>query len=143
MADARDPTPEERLRLNLAPSDGFTPAGTLGLIHALATQLAQQTGAALPAEADRHRPERPAERSDKIVAAESLAVHAIDQSEAANPDRVAERDRFLAGGNVAALAAMNTGALEQLRAVLAEMAAAGFRVNFELKSAGVVARVGE
>jgi hypothetical protein len=38
---------------------------------------------------------------------------------------------------------MNAEALDQLRALLAEMAAAGFAVNFELKSVAAVARVGE
>ncbi|QJW92661.1 hypothetical protein FTUN_0158 [Frigoriglobus tundricola] len=135
--------PEELLRMNLAPSDGYTPAGTLALIHALATQAARRTGAALPAEADQHRPEKHAERSGKIVAAESLAVHAIDQAEAANPGRVAERDRLLADGNVAALAAMHAEALNELQTLLAEMAAAGFAVKFELTTAEVPARTGE
>lgn len=123
----------------LAPSDGPTPAGMLALIHALATRTARQMGAELPAEADQHRPERHAERSGKIVAAECLAAHAIDQIEAANPGRVAERDRLLADGNVAALAAMNAEALDELQALLAEMAAAGFAVKFELTTAEVPA----
>jgi hypothetical protein len=142
VAEPRDPTPEELLRLKLAPSEGSTPAGTLGLIHALATQLARETVAALSTEADQHRPEKPEERSSKIVAAESLAVSAIDQSEAANPERVAERDRLLASGNAAALTAMHAEALAELRAVLAEMAAAGFAVKFELQPAAVGAPVG-
>lgn len=121
----------------LAPSDGVTPVGTLALIHALASQLAQQTDAALPASADRYRSEAHGERSGKVIVAQALAAHAIDQSEAENPSRAAARDQLTATKNTAALAAMNAEATQELRAVFAEMASAGFAVKFELQPAGV------
>jgi hypothetical protein len=121
----------------LAPSDGRTPAGTLALIDVLASQLAQDAGAALRKGSEPYRPEQAGERSGRIVVAQSLVTHAIDQSEAENPARAAARDQLVAVGDAAALVALNAEALQELRAVLAEMAAAGFAVRFESQSAAV------
>ena len=61
----------------------------------------------------------------------------IDQSEAANPDRAAARDELVNTGNAAALVALQVEALEELRALFTEMAAAGFTVQFALQPAAV------
>jgi hypothetical protein len=141
--DPAPPTPDELLRMVLGASDGRTPAGTLALIQMLAAQLAEQTGAALSPGVDQHRPEDRGERSSKIVAAECLAQPAIDQTEAANPVRVAEREQQISSGQTAGLIASHAGAIDKLRALLAEMAAAGFAVNFALQPAATVVRAVE
>lgn len=137
MSEPSLAAPDERLKMVLAPSDGATPAGTLALIHALASQLAQQTGAALPATAAPCRPEAPGDPSGTVIAAQVLTAHAVDQSEAQNLSRAAARDQLVATGDAAALAAMNAEAIQELRAVLAELAAAGYAAQFELQLAGV------
>lgn len=119
-------------------SEGRNPAGTLALVASQLRLMAERAGVAVP---DQYgfRPETPADHvpDGRAITADARVLHHVAQDSPKNPERAAA----LAGDRDAARL-LHEEAIAAMAGVLADAAAAGFRVTFELSPAAQFVRAG-
>lgn len=135
------PEPDDLTRDVYRASDGRNPAGTLALVDAQLRLMAEQAGVAAP-DPTGFRPEASADHvpSGRAIVADTRHLHAVAQDSPKNPERAAARDAAIAAGDAEAVRRLHDEAVAAMAAVLADAAAAGFRVSFEMATATQYAR---
>lgn len=141
--DTPGPEPDDLTRDVYRASDGRNPAGTLALVASQLRLMAEQAGVAAP-DPGGFRPETPGDHipSGRAITADTRVLHHVAQDSPKNPDRAAARDAAVAAGDLEAARRSHDAAVAAMAAVLADAAAAGFRVSFEMSTAAQYARTG-
>jgi sirohydrochlorin ferrochelatase len=129
----RKPTPAELVKVLYAAAEGRTPAGTNAAIVFYLHLLAEQAGASLPAELPEFVP------LGTSAEVENQHLHHVEQDSANNPKRVEAHAALVASGDTANLQAEFAATIAELRALLKEMAKAGYTVAAEMVTADVFA----
>ena len=133
MSDHK-PTPDELLKVLYVAAEGRTPAGTNPAIGFYLKLIAEQAGASLPDELPDFVP------AGSSAEAETQHLHSVEQDSPNNPARVAAHSMLIASGDAAKLHAEYAQTVAELRALLAEMADAGYTVGAEMVTSDALVR---
>ena len=128
------PTPVELLQILYSAAEGRTPAGINSAIAFHLKLLTQDVGASLPTELPEFVP------VGASAEAETQHLHYVEQDSPNNPKRVEAHAAVVASGDTTKLHSVYAATIAELRALLTEMADAGFTLGVEMVTADALVR---